>query len=66
MRKVALLVFIAAFAPQAGAAARGGIKVLNAIPDAHKVAALRTLVFPGPSIKLPPLEGLALAGKKPA
>jgi hypothetical protein len=26
----------------------------------HKVAALRTLVFPGPSIKLPPLEGLAL------
>ena len=26
----------------------------------HKVAALRTLVFPRPSIKLPPLEGLAL------
>src|SRR5438105_5256821 len=26
----------------------------------HKVAALRTLVFPGPSILLPPLEGLAL------
>jgi hypothetical protein len=26
----------------------------------HKVAALRTLVFPGPSIKLPPLEALAL------
>ena len=26
----------------------------------HKVAALRTLVFPGPSITLPPLEGLAL------
>jgi cell wall-associated NlpC family hydrolase len=25
----------------------------------HKVAALRTLVFPGPSIKLPPVEGLA-------
>ena len=24
----------------------------------HKVAALRTFVFPGPSIKLPPLEGL--------
>ena len=35
MRKVALLVFIAAFAPQAGAAARGGIKVLNSIPDAY-------------------------------
>src|SRR2546428_10487347 len=26
----------------------------------HKVAALRTLVFPGPSILLPPIEGLAL------
>jgi len=26
----------------------------------HKVAALRTLMFPGPSIKLPPLEGLPL------
>jgi cell wall-associated NlpC family hydrolase len=26
----------------------------------HKVAALRTLVFPGPSIKLPPIETLAL------
>jgi cell wall-associated NlpC family hydrolase len=26
----------------------------------HKVAALRTLVFPGPSIKLPPLAGLPL------
>jgi cell wall-associated NlpC family hydrolase len=26
----------------------------------HKVAALRTLVFPGPSIKLPPVEALAL------
>jgi cell wall-associated NlpC family hydrolase len=25
----------------------------------HKVAALRTLVFPGPSIKLPPIEALA-------
>src|SRR5271165_2472501 len=26
----------------------------------HKVAATRTLVFPGPSIKLPPLEALPL------
>ncbi|MGB7102594.1 MAG: C40 family peptidase [Xanthobacteraceae bacterium] len=26
----------------------------------HKVAALRTLVFPGPSIKLPPIEALPL------
>lgn len=26
----------------------------------HKVAALRTLVFPGPSIKLPPVEALSL------
>jgi hypothetical protein len=33
IRKVALLVFIAAFAPQA-AYARGGIKVLGSIPDA--------------------------------
>jgi cell wall-associated NlpC family hydrolase len=29
-------------------------------PPTHKVAALRTLIFPGPSIKLPPLEGLPL------
>lgn len=28
-------------------------------PATHKVAALRTLVFPGPSIKLPPLESLS-------
>ena len=27
-------------------------------PPTHKVAALRTLVFPGPSIKLPPLDAL--------
>jgi cell wall-associated NlpC family hydrolase len=34
-----------------------------AVPGAaptHKVAALRTLVFPGPSIKLPPIEALPL------
>jgi len=35
MRKAALLVFIAAFVPQAAAAAKGGIKVLNSIPDAY-------------------------------
>jgi cell wall-associated NlpC family hydrolase len=29
-------------------------------PPTHKVAALRTFVFPGPSIKLPPLEALPL------
>jgi cell wall-associated NlpC family hydrolase len=29
-------------------------------PPTHKVVALRTLVFPGPSIKLPPLEALPL------
>jgi cell wall-associated NlpC family hydrolase len=29
----------------------------------HKVAALRTLVFPGPSIKLSPIEGLALGSR---
>ena len=29
-------------------------------PPTHKVAVLRTLVFPGPSIKLPPTEGLSL------
>jgi cell wall-associated NlpC family hydrolase len=28
----------------------------------HKVAALRTFVFPGPSIKLPPLEALPFGG----
>jgi cell wall-associated NlpC family hydrolase len=27
-------------------------------PATHKVSALRTLAFPGPSIKLPPIEGL--------
>src|SRR5262245_42956343 len=32
-------------------------------PPTHKVAALRTLVFPGPSIKLPPLEALALGAR---
>ncbi len=29
-------------------------------PSTHKVAALRTLVFPGPSIKLPPIAALPL------
>jgi cell wall-associated NlpC family hydrolase len=29
----------------------------------HRVVALRTLVFPGPSIKLPPLEALPLGGR---
>lgn len=29
----------------------------------HKVAALRTLVFPGPDIKLPPLEALPLGAR---
>jgi hypothetical protein len=29
-------------------------------PPTHRVAVPRTLVFPGPSIKLPPLEGLSL------
>src|SRR5262245_21694584 len=29
----------------------------------HKVAALRTLVFPGPSIKLPPVESLPLGAR---
>jgi cell wall-associated NlpC family hydrolase len=32
-------------------------------PSTHKVAALRTLVFPGPSIKLPPVDGLPLGAK---
>jgi cell wall-associated NlpC family hydrolase len=32
-------------------------------PPTHKVAALRTLVFPGPSIKLPPLEGLPFGSR---
>jgi cell wall-associated NlpC family hydrolase len=29
----------------------------------HKVTALRTFIFPGPSIKLPPLEALALGAR---
>jgi cell wall-associated NlpC family hydrolase len=33
---------------------------LPGAPPTHKVAALRTFVFPGPSIKLPPLEALPL------
>jgi cell wall-associated NlpC family hydrolase len=32
-------------------------------PATHRVAALRTLVFPGPSIKLPPLEALPLGAR---
>ena len=32
-------------------------------PPTHKVAALRTLVFPGPSIKLPPVETLPLGAR---
>ena len=32
-------------------------------PPTHQVAALRTLVFPGPSIKLSPLEALPLGAK---
>src|SRR3954454_16638409 len=32
-------------------------------PPTHKVAALSTLVFPGPSIKLPPVEALSLGAR---
>jgi cell wall-associated NlpC family hydrolase len=32
-------------------------------PPTHKVAALRTLVFPAPAIKHPPLEGLPLGSR---
>lgn len=32
-------------------------------PPTHRVSALRTLVFPGPSIKLPPLEALPLGAR---
>ena len=32
-------------------------------PPTHKVAALRTLAFPGPSIKLPPIEALPLGAR---
>src|SRR5438093_5558356 len=32
-------------------------------PPTHRVAVPRTLVFPGPSIKLPPLEGLSFGCK---
>ncbi len=35
----------------------------EAAAPTHTVAALRTLVFPGPSIKLPPLETLPLGAK---
>jgi hypothetical protein len=35
MRKAALLVFIAAFAPQAAAARGGGVKVIESIPEAY-------------------------------
>jgi cell wall-associated NlpC family hydrolase len=33
------------------------------VPPTHKVAALRTLAFPGPSIKLPPVEALPLGAR---
>jgi cell wall-associated NlpC family hydrolase len=42
--------------PSAGLAAPGPAPT-------HKVAALRTFVFPGPSIKLPPLEALPFGAK---
>ncbi|GKQ51691.1 NlpC/P60 family protein [Bradyrhizobium sp. Ce-3] len=32
-------------------------------PPTHKVTALRTLAFPGPSIKLPPVDGVAMGTK---
>jgi cell wall-associated NlpC family hydrolase len=32
-------------------------------PPTHKVTALRTFVFPGPSIKLPPIEALPLGAR---
>lgn len=34
-----------------------------AAPPTHKVTALRTFVFPGPSIKLPPLEALPFGAR---
>jgi cell wall-associated NlpC family hydrolase len=37
--------------------------VAPAAEPTHKVAALRTLVFPGPSIKLPPLDALPLGAQ---
>jgi cell wall-associated NlpC family hydrolase len=46
----------AGFLPASALAAPGA-------PPTHKVAALRTLVFPGPSIKLPPLEALPLGAR---
>jgi cell wall-associated NlpC family hydrolase len=33
------------------------------VPPTHKVTALRTFAFPGPSIKLPPLEALPLGAR---
>jgi cell wall-associated NlpC family hydrolase len=33
------------------------------LPPTHKVAALRTLVFPGPSNRLPPIEALPLGAR---
>ena len=35
------------------------------VPPTDKVAALRTLMFPGPDIKLPPLAGLPLGARLP-
>src|SRR4029078_4183343 len=35
-----------------------GALVPPAVTRSHKVSAVRTLAFPGPSIKLPPLQGL--------
>jgi cell wall-associated NlpC family hydrolase len=36
---------------------------LAGAPPTHKVTALRTLAFPGPSIKLPPVEALPLGAR---
>lgn len=41
---------------------RGALAVLGTAPT-HRVAALRTFAFPGPSIKLPPVEAFPLGVK---
>jgi cell wall-associated NlpC family hydrolase len=45
-----------------GFVAAGALRDPGPAPT-HKVAALRTLVFPGPSFKLPPIEGLPLGSR---
>jgi hypothetical protein len=59
MRKAVLVVFVAAFAPQPAAAAKGGLKVMNSIPDTYWV----TWAPGAASCKVGDTEAIVLSAK---